>query len=157
MTTFDLNGTTITTSGNHPHLMAALRDELGVISPKDGCAPSGQCGCCTVLVDGRARVACQTSMERAEGAQVVTLEGFNASERDLYATTFAAHGALQCGFCTPGFVLASKAFLDKNPNPTPEEIERGLGGNLCRCGTYVGVRKAVMDAARALKGGPLYG
>ena len=71
MTTFDLNGTTITTSGNHPHLMAALRDELGVISPKDGCAPSGQCGCCTVLVDGRARVACQTSMERAEGTQVL--------------------------------------------------------------------------------------
>ena len=73
MTTFDLNGGTVEASADHPHLLAALRDELGVISPKDGCAPSGQCGCCTVLVDGKARVSCQTSMDKAEGASITTL------------------------------------------------------------------------------------
>ena len=150
MTTFDLNGTTITASGNHPHLMAALRDELGVISPKDGCAPSGQCGCCTVLVDGRARVACQTSMERAEGAQVVTLEGFNASERDLYATTFAAHGALQCGFCTPGILVRTKALIDrKGTKLTREEASRHLGAHLCRCTGYT----KILDAVESLAAG----
>ena len=150
MTTFDLNGTTITTSGNHPHLMAALRDELGVISPKDGCAPSGQCGCCTVLVDGRARVACQTSMERAEGAQVVTLEGFNASERDLYATTFAAYGALQCGFCTPGILVRTKALIDrKGTKLTREEASRHLGAHLCRCTGYT----KILDAVESLAAG----
>ena len=150
MTTFDLNGTTITASGNHPHLMAALRDELGVISPKDGCAPSGQCGCCTVLVDGRARVACQTSMERAEGAQVLTLEGFNAAERDLYATTFAAHGALQCGFCTPGILVRTKALIDrKGTKLTREEASRHLGAHLCRCTGYT----KILDAVESLAAG----
>ena len=150
MTTFDLNGTTITTSGNHPHLMAALRDELGVISPKDGCAPSGQCGCCTVLVDGRARVACQTSMERAEGTQVLTLEGFNAAERDLYATTFAAHGALQCGFCTPGILVRTKALIDrKGTKLTREEASRHLGAHLCRCTGYT----KILDAVESLAAG----
>ena len=150
MTTFDLNGTTITTSGNHPHLMAALRDELGVISPKDGCAPSGQCGCCTVLLDGRARVACQTSMERAEGTQVLTLEGFNASERDLYATTFAAHGALQCGFCTPGILVRTKALIDrKGTKLTREEASRHLGAHLCRCTGYT----KILDAVESLAAG----
>ena len=150
MTTFDLNGTTITASGNHPHLMAALRDELGVISPKDGCAPSGQCGCCTVLVDGRARVACQTSMERAEGTQVLTLEGFNASERDLYATTFAAHGALQCGFCTPGILVRTKALIDrKGTKLTREEASRHLGAHLCRCTGYT----KILDAVESLAAG----
>ena len=150
MTTFDLNGTSITTSGNHPHLMAALRDELGVISPKDGCAPSGQCGCCTVLVDGRARVACQTSMERAEGTQVLTLEGFNASERDLYATTFAAHGALQCGFCTPGILVRTKALIDrKGTKLTREEASRHLGAHLCRCTGYT----KILDAVESLAAG----
>ena len=150
MTTFDLNGTTITTSGTHPHLMAALRDELGVISPKDGCAPSGQCGCCTVLVDGRARVACQTSMERAEGTQVLTLEGFNAAERDLYATTFAAHGALQCGFCTPGILVRTKALIDrKGTKLTREEASRHLGAHLCRCTGYT----KILDAVESLAAG----
>ena len=150
MTTFDLNGTTITASRNHPHLMAALRDELGVISPKDGCAPSGQCGCCTVLVDGRARVACQTSMERAEGPQVLTLEGFNAAERDLYATTFAAHGALQCGFCTPGILVRTKALIDrKGTKLTREEASRHLGAHLCRCTGYT----KILDAVESLAAG----
>ncbi|SVB84582.1 uncharacterized protein METZ01_LOCUS237436, partial [marine metagenome] len=130
--------------------MGALRDELGVISPKDGCAPSGQCGCCTVLVDGRARVACQTSMERAEGTQVLTLEGFNAAERDLYATTFAAHGALQCGFCTPGILVRTKALIDrKGTKLTREEASRHLGAHLCRCTGYT----KILDAVESLAAG----
>ena len=150
MTTFALTGTTSTAARNHPHLMAALRDELGGISPKDGCAPSGQCGCCTVLVDGRARVACQTSMERAEGTQVLTLEGFNAAERDLYATTFAAHGALQCGFCTPGILVRTKALIDrKGTKLTREEASRHLGAHLCRCTGYT----KILDAVESLAAG----
>ncbi|MGA1551755.1 MAG: 2Fe-2S iron-sulfur cluster-binding protein, partial [Ilumatobacteraceae bacterium] len=82
MTTFELNGSPVTIRGEHEHLLSALRDELDVTSPKDGCSPSGQCGCCTVLVDGKARVACQTSLDRVEGTSVITLEGVESAERD---------------------------------------------------------------------------
>ena len=77
MTSFELNGTKVTVNGNHPHLLAALRDELGIISPKDGCAPSGQCGCCTVIMNDKARISCQLSVERAENAKIQTLEGLS--------------------------------------------------------------------------------
>ena len=127
MTTFDLNGTTITTSGTHPHLMAALRDELGIISPKDGSAPSGQCGCCTVLLDGKARVACQTSMDKADGASVTTLEGLPADERERFATAFAAHGSLQCGFCTPGIVMRFAALRSSIHSGGGPDRERAAG------------------------------
>ena len=104
MTTFELNGVKVETEMSHPNLLAAIRDEFGLISPKDGCAPSGQCGCCTVLIDGKARVACQTPMEKIEDTKVLTLEGFDPKERELFSQTFAAHGALQCGFCIPGIL-----------------------------------------------------
>ena len=122
MTTFELNGTAVTASDDHPHLLSALRDELDVLSPKDGCAPSGQCGCCTILLNGKARIACQTSMEKADGASITTLEGLPDAERERYATAFAVHGALQCGFCTPGFIVSTTALLKQNPNPSEEEI-----------------------------------
>ena len=109
MAEFVLNGTPVSVGDAHPHLLAALREELDVLSPKDGCSPSGQCGCCTVLVDGKARVACQTSLEKVSGTEVVTLEGVDAAERDRYARAFAACGALQCGFCTPGVVVRAKS------------------------------------------------
>ncbi len=152
MTSFNLNGAPANASADHEHLLAALRDELGVFSPKDGCSPTGQCGCCTVLVDGKARVACQTSMEKTEGSDVVTLEGLEPDERDRMATAFAAHGALQCGFCTPGIVMRTKAMLDKNAQPdgsnelTRESAARLLGGNLCRCTGYT----KILDAVEAL-------
>ncbi len=152
MTSFSLNGEATSASASHEHLLAALRDELGVFSPKDGCSPTGQCGCCTVLVDGKARVACQTSMEKTEGAEVVTLEGLADDERDRMATAFAAFGALQCGFCTPGIVMRTKAMLDKNAQPdgsnklTRESAARLLGGNLCRCTGYT----KILDAVEAL-------
>ena len=147
MTTFNLNGSEVRTSADHGHLLAALRDELGVFSPKDGCAPSGQCGCCTVLVDGKARVACQTSMDRTEGTEVVTLEGIDATERDRMAAAFAAHGALQCGFCTPGIVVRTKAMLDKKGSGlTRDGAARLLGAHLCRCTGYT----KILDAVEAL-------
>ncbi|MBC8365735.1 MAG: molybdopterin-dependent oxidoreductase [Actinobacteria bacterium] len=149
MTTFELNGTTVTASDGHPHLLSALRDELDVLSPKDGCAPSGQCGCCTVLLDGKARIACQTSMEKAEGSIVVTLEGLDEAERNRYAATFAAHGALQCGFCTPGIVMRAKAQIDKKGSAlTRDDAARHLGAHLCRCTGYIKILDAVESLAQ---------
>ncbi len=149
MTTFELNGTTVTTSDDHPHLLSALRDELDVLSPKDGCAPSGQCGCCTVLLNGKARIACQTSMEKAEGASVVTLEGLDPAERDRYAAAFAAHGALQCGFCTPGILMRAKAQIDRKGSALKrDDVARHLGAHLCRCTGYIKILDAVESLAR---------
>ena len=149
MTTFELNGTTVTTSDDHPHLLSALRDELDVLSPKDGCAPSGQCGCCTILLNGKARIACQTSMEKAEGASVVTLEGLDPAERDRYAAAFAAHGALQCGFCTPGILMRAKAQIDRKGSAlTRDDVARHLGAHLCRCTGYIKILDAVESLAQ---------
>ena len=148
MTSFELNGSQVVADDGHPHLLAALRDELGIISPKDGCSPSGQCGCCTVLVDGKARVACQTPMEKADGASILTLEGVDAAERERYATVFAAHGALQCGFCIPGIIMRVKALLDKKGSAlTRENASRHLGGHLCRCTGYIKILDAVDSLA----------
>ena len=149
MTEFTCNGTPVTISGDHPHLLFALRDELGIISPKDGCSPSGQCGACTVLVDGKARVACQTSMEKVAGSAVLTLEGLDPVEVDKMAAAFAATGALQCGFCTPGIVVRTKALIErKGAELTREEASRHLGGHLCRCTGYVKILDAVEALAR---------
>ena len=148
-TDFTLNGTPVSVSSQHPHLLAALREELHVISPKDGCAPSGQCGCCTVLVDGKARVACQTSLEKTQGAEVLTLEGLPTDELARFSEAFAAHGALQCGFCTPGIVMRAKALIDrKGSELTQDETARHLGGHLCRCTGYVKILDAVADLAQ---------
>ena len=150
MTTLTINGQSVTIAGDHEHLLAALRDELGIMSPKDGCSPSGQCGCCAVLVDGRARVACQTSLERSEGSEVVTLEGVSAEERARMADVFAACGALQCGFCTPGILIRTKSLVDrKGSDLTREEASRHLGGHLCRCTGYT----KILDAVEALAQG----
>ncbi len=149
MSTFILNGGQVTASDGHEHLLAALRDELGVMSPKDGCSPTGQCGCCTVLVDGKARVSCQTSMAKVDGAEVLTLEGVDSAERDRMATAFAAHGALQCGFCTPGIVMRTKAMIDKSgENLTRDQASRLLGAHLCRCTGYTKILDAVESLAK---------
>ncbi|NOX28687.1 MAG: molybdopterin-dependent oxidoreductase [Actinobacteria bacterium] len=150
MTDFVLNGSPASASDDHEHLLAALRDELGVMSPKDGCSPSGQCGCCTVLLDGKARVACQTSMGKVGDAEVLTLEGFPTEEREAMAAVFAAHGALQCGFCTPGILVRTKAMLDKaGRDLTRDRASRLLGAHLCRCTGYT----KILDAVEALAQG----
>lgn len=151
MATFNCNGQTVTVGDHHPHLLSALRDELGLTAAKDGCAPSGQCGCCTVLINGKARVACQTSLEKAEGAEIVTLEGVDGEERDRIASVFADHGALQCGFCTPGIVMRTVSLLDraaqKGETLTRDQASRHLGGHLCRCTGYIKILDAVEDLA----------
>ena len=153
MTTFELNGSPIEASAGHPHLLAALRDEIGVTSPKDGCSPSGQCGSCTVLLDGKARVACQISMEKAEGSLVTTMEGLSGDERIRYAEAFAARGALQCGFCIPGILMRTKALLDKAADQGKvldrAAAARHMGAHLCRCTGYV----KILDAGEALATG----
>ena len=141
--TFTLNGTDVTVRGDHPHLLAALREELGVTSPKDGCSPSGQCGCCTVIVDGKAVVACQTSMEKVANKPVQTLEGVDEAERARYGKAFAACGALQCGFCTPRIVMRAKSLLDRGKAGSRDDVARHLGAHLCRCTGYVKILDAI--------------
>jgi len=146
--TFVLNGEQVTVRPDHPHLLAALREELGITSPKDGCSPSGQCGACTVLLDGKARVSCSTGLDKAAGSEVTTLEGFDPEERQRIAETFAAHGALQCGFCIPGILVRSKALIDqKGASLDRATIESRLGAHLCRCTGYTKIIDAVTDLA----------
>jgi aldehyde oxidoreductase len=141
--TFTLNGSEVTV-GDHPHLLAALREELDVTSPKDGCSPSGQCGCCTVLVEGKAMIACSLGLDRVAGKAVTTLEGVDEAERERYARAFASTGALQCGFCTPGIVMRAKALVDKDgPALTRDKAARHLGGHLCRCTGYHSILDAI--------------
>ncbi len=146
---FRLNGEQVSVSADHPHLLAALREELDVTSPKDGCSPSGQCGSCTVLLDGKARVSCSTGLDKVAGNAVTTLEGFEPAERERLANAFAAHGALQCGFCIPGILVRAKALIDqKGPSLDRPTIEARLGAHLCRCTGYTKIIDAVTDLAR---------
>ena len=142
--TFRLNGEDVSVRADHPHLLAALREELGVTSPKDGCAPSGQCGCCTVLVGSRAVVSCQVPLTRVKGREVTTVEGLDPVERDRMARGFAATGALQCGFCTPGIVIRTKALIDQKGSALNRRTINGrLGAHLCRCTGYTKIVEAI--------------
>src|SRR5882757_8538340 len=154
MVSFTLNGSEVSVSGDHPHLLAALREELAVCSPKDGCSPSGQCGCCTVLVDGKAVVSCNLSLEKVAGATITTLEGFPDEERNRMASAFAATGALQCGFCTPGILVRVSSLLErKGADLDRETAARHLGAHLCRCTGYV----KILDADDLRPPGLLHG
>jgi xanthine dehydrogenase molybdenum-binding subunit len=150
MTVFTLNGERVEVEGDHPHLLSALRAELGVISPKDACSPSGQCGCCTVLVEGRAVTSCTQSIASIAGKKVETLEGVDPAELERYARAFASKGALQCGFCTPGIVMRTKALVDsRGSSLSRDEAARFLGTHLCRCTGYV----KILDAIEILASG----
>jgi xanthine dehydrogenase YagT iron-sulfur-binding subunit len=135
-------------------LLDVLRNKLDLTGAKRVC-DRGTCGACSVLVNGKVMYACTILAIDAEGKQITTIEGFALSGGRPHpvVSAFVNNDAQQCGYCTPGFVVAAKAFLDANPNPTYEQVKDGLGGNLCRCGTYVGVRQAVLEAAKAMKGG----
>jgi carbon-monoxide dehydrogenase small subunit len=132
-------------------LLDALRDELGLTGAKEGCG-SGDCGACSVIVDGRLVCACLMLAPEAEGRRVQTIEGL-AQEGRLHPLqqSFLEQAALQCGFCTPGLLMAAKALLDVNPEPTETEARFWLAGNLCRCTGYDKVISAVMDAAAELR------
>jgi xanthine dehydrogenase YagT iron-sulfur-binding subunit len=131
-------------------LLYVLREKLGLTGAKAGCE-RGECGACTVLVDGKARYACMTLAAEVDGREITTVEGLMKGE-ELGATqkAFAEEDAFQCGFCTPGQVMAAEALLRSNPAPTTDEIRHGMSGNLCRCGAYAHIVKAV-DKAAALK------
>jgi xanthine dehydrogenase YagT iron-sulfur-binding subunit len=132
-------------------LLDCMRQYLELTAAKRVC-DRGTCGACTVIVDGKVMYGCTILAIDAQGRKIETLEGIAAKKHPIIQA-FVNNDAQQCGYCTPGMVVASKGFLDRNPSPTFEQVKKGLGGNLCRCGTYVGIRKAVLEAAGELKGG----
>ena len=129
-------------------LLEALRETLGLTGTKEGCN-NGNCGACNVILDGALVNSCLVLAVEINGGHVTTVEGI-ASARGLHPLQekFIAHAALQCGFCTPGFIVAAKALLDQNPNPSESEVRQWLAGNLCRCTGYDRIVRAVMDAAQ---------
>lgn len=134
-------------------LCDALRERLEITGAKRVC-DRGTCGACTVIMSGKVVYSCTVLAIDAQGKDIQTVESLTAGPRPHpIVPAFAENDALQCGYCTPGFVMASKGFLDRNPNPTYEQVKAGLGGNLCRCGTYVGIRRAVLEASKQLRGG----
>ncbi len=130
-------------------LLNMLRDNLGSSGAKEGCG-MGDCGACTVLIDGAAVNSCIYPAVEVEGKSVVTIEGVADREGNLHPLqdAFVEHGAIQCGFCTPGFILSAKALLDENPQPTEPEIRMAIAGNLCRCTGYVKIVEAIKAASR---------
>ena len=153
-----VNGTPVSVRSDHPHLLAALREELNVTSAKDGCSPSGQCGCCTVLVDGKAVVSCTQPVDKVAGKSVTTLEGIDQDERDRFANAFSACGGLQCGFCIPGIVMRAKSQIDKKGDALDRTaMAPHLGAHLCRCTGYVKILDAIEAVAKGKKFEPALG
>ncbi len=132
-------------------LLNVLRDQLGLLGVKYGCG-TGDCGACTVLVDGQALNSCLLLAIRMQGKEILTVEGLaDGDQLHPLQQSFIDAGAVQCGYCTPGMLLSSKALLDENPDPDEEEIRRALAGNLCRCTGYKKIVEAVQSAAKALR------
>jgi carbon-monoxide dehydrogenase small subunit len=133
-------------------LLDVLRDELELTGSKEGCA-SGDCGACSVMLDGRLVCACLVLGAEAEGHEIETIEGMAKGDQlHPLQRKFLEHAALQCGICTPGFLIAAKALLEKNPDPSETEVRYWLAGNLCRCTGYDKIVRAVLDAATEMRG-----
>jgi carbon-monoxide dehydrogenase small subunit len=133
-------------------LVEVLREDLDLTGTKIGCQ-TGDCGACTVLLDGHTVCSCMTLAVEAEGREITTIEGLapSGNELDPLQESFLAHGAVQCGYCTPGMIMSAKHLLDQNPNPTEQEIRKGLSGNLCRCTGYNKIVDAIAAAAETMK------
>ncbi len=153
---FTLNGIPVSVQADEgDSLLALLRDTCGITSAKDGCAPEGSCGACTVLVDGKAVVSCAQAASRAVGREVTTCEGLSPTDRALWASSFVAAGASQCGFCSPGIVMKAESLLRRNPDPSRSQVTSALAGNLCRCTGYFKIIDGILLAAAARRGTPL--
>jgi aerobic-type carbon monoxide dehydrogenase small subunit (CoxS/CutS family) len=151
---FVLNGFEVAVAVEaHQRLIDVLRGSLGHTGTKEGCG-EGECGACTVIVDRRAVNSCLFPALEAEGRSITTIEGLRSIDNQLSVIqqAFVERGGIQCGFCTPGMIMSTKALLDQNPDPTEEEIRDALVGNLCRCTGYVQIIESVKSAAEKLKG-----
>jgi len=145
----NVNGTMHTIEvKNNWTLLNVIRDELGLTGTKCGCN-KGECGACTVLVNGKPILSCLTLVVSAQGQEILTIEGL-LKDRKLHPIqqSFIERGAIQCGFCTPGMIMSAKALLDSNPRPSEAEIRAGINGNLCRCTGYAKIVEAIMAAAK---------
>ncbi|HTX40135.1 MAG TPA: (2Fe-2S)-binding protein [Bryobacteraceae bacterium] len=148
--TLNINGKAVNlTAEPRVTLLDAMRNYLDITGAKRVC-DRGTCGACTVLIDGKSVYSCTTLAIDAQGRKIETIEGFPVD--NPVSVAFVHNDGQQCGYCTPGFVMAAHGFLREHPNPTEADVEHGLCGNLCRCGTYMGVRKAVVEAGKAMKG-----
>lgn len=147
---FTVNGNVYETAQDKP-LLRFLRDDLGLRSVRDGCS-EGACGTCTIIVDGKAVRSCVLSTKRAAGKSIVTTEGLSEREKEAFVYAFGAMGSVQCGFCTPGMVMAGKALIDRNPNPAEDDIKQAIVGNICRCTGYKKIIEGIGLAAAILRG-----
>jgi carbon-monoxide dehydrogenase small subunit len=150
---FTLNGKKIRVEvPAHWTLLRVLREKLGLTGTKEGCG-IGECGTCTVLLDGMPVNSCLVMAPKAEGRKVETVEGLGRRDSlHPLQQAFIDHGAVQCGFCTPGILMSSKALLDRNPTPTREEVQDAIAGHLCRCTGYRQIIEAVEKAVKSMKG-----
>jgi carbon-monoxide dehydrogenase small subunit len=147
---FTLNGDRVEAEiETHWTLLQLLRDHLELTGTKEGCG-KGECGACTVILDGRAVNSCLYPAMELEGKEVLTIEGLADAEGTLHPIqkAFVDHGAIQCGFCTPGMVMSAKALLDENPKPSEEEIRMAIAGNFCRCTGYIQIIEAIKAAGK---------
>ena len=151
---FTLNGKH-TTCSYEPgmHFLEVLREECGIVSAKNGCAPEGTCGCCAILVDGRPALSCLRKPEQMEGHDVVTLEGVPEDMRKLLGEAFVLEGGVQCGFCIPGIVVRATSMLRQGCTDDREAVKQGLSGHLCRCTGYARIVDAIQTAGEAWKNG----
>ncbi|MBO4302245.1 (2Fe-2S)-binding protein [Methanosarcinaceae archaeon] len=151
---FTLNGKKISADVDPDMRLADfLRDQLCLTGTKIGCG-KGECGACTVIMNGKAVTSCIIPVMRAEGAVIETIEGLaKGGKLHPLQEEFINKGAIQCGFCTPGFIMSAKALLDENNNPTPEQVREAIGGNICRCTGYVKIEEAILSAAERMRKG----
>ncbi len=148
----DINGTIYEEEIDHRRtLLEVLRENFGLLGTHKGC-DEGQCGVCTVLIDGKAVNSCLVLSASVQGKKITTIEGLARGEKlHPIQEAFVETGAIQCGFCTPGMIMVTKAFLDKNPHPSEEEAKKAIAGNLCRCTGYYQIIEAVMKAAEKMR------
>ncbi len=135
-------------------LLEVIREMLGLTGTKEMCN-KGDCGGCTVLVEGRPILSCLTLAVEAQNKEILTIEGLAGKDQKVHPIqqAFVDHGAIQCGYCSPGFIMSAKALLDKNPDPTEDEIKEAIANNLCRCSGYIQIIEAIREAAKAMGGG----